>query len=540
MSTSSATPLRLLLLGGALLGLGSGLYAQFGGVSPKIWQGPAPDATAAFAGRPAPSVAGAWDAYERSLARPAFVQWGASGTPENLYGTLSAPYGADDEAAARAFLAQHTALFRMETGGRDLAFVRRVESPVGAHVVFQQTVQGVPVHGAQVAVHFNRSGAVIGVNNGYVPGLRVDVTRRSPRAGMGELVVYGRALALRSVAETDGGPTWERFVDAQTGALLARRDVNRYVNGVGRVYGSGGIARGNAVVATQNNALRDQNDSATAVPSAGYVTVTLQGLAGNGLLDGTYASSSKTKKRASNASNTFSYDRSSVGFSETMGYFWIDAAERYIQSLGFTNINNRQQVFSANGTTQDNSFYSPSTKQITYGTGGVDDAEDAEVILHEYGHSIQDNQVPGFGSTSEGGAMGEGFGDYWAASVCAQTSGGFQDIYVMEWDATAYSATNPPYLRRLDSAKHYPESVVREVHADGEIWSAALWQIRGALGASRADTLILQAHFLMAAGTNFNAGANAIVTAAINLGYTSTEVASVRTILSNRGFTVTV
>jgi hypothetical protein len=37
--------------------------------------------------------------------------------------------------------------------------------------------------------------------------------------------------------------------------------------------------------------------------------------------------------------------------------------------------------------------------------GGVDDAEDADVILHEYGHAIQDNQVPGFGSSLEAGAM---------------------------------------------------------------------------------------------------------------------------------------
>ena len=35
---------------------------------------------------------------------------------------------------------------------------------------------------------------------------------------------------------------------------------------------------------------------------------------------------------------------------------------------------------------------------------------------------------PGFGSSAESGAMGEGFGDYWAASVVAQRSGCFQDV----------------------------------------------------------------------------------------------------------------
>ena len=222
-----------------------------------------------------------------------------------------------------------------------------------------------------------------------------------------------------------------------------------------------------------------------------------------------------------------------------MGYYYIDLAERYIQSLGFTNINNRQQVFSVDRLRDDNSFYSPSNRRITYGTGGVDDAEDAEVILHEYGHSIQDNQKPGFGSSAEAGAMGEGFGDYWGGSVNAQLSGGFQDLCVADWDATSYSSDNPPCLRRLDSAKHYPQDVVGEVHADGEIWSAALWQIRGSVGAAKADKLILQHHFLLTTGASFNQAANALVTAAKSLGFTTAQLNSIRTILRNRGFTVT-
>ena len=74
------------------------------------------------------------------------------------------------------------------------------------------------------------------------------------------------------------------------------------------------------------------------------------------------------------------------------------------------------------GRSDDNSDYSPVTKALRFGTGGVDDAEDAEIILHEYGHAIQDNQVPGFGASNECGAMGEGFGDYLAGSFFANAS----------------------------------------------------------------------------------------------------------------------
>ena len=51
--------------------------------------------------------------------------------------------------------------------------------------------------------------------------------------------------------------------------------------------------------------------------------------------------------------------------------------------------------------------------EIRLGKGGVDDAEDGEVILHEYGHAIHFSQNFSFAS-SEAGAISEGFGDYWA------------------------------------------------------------------------------------------------------------------------------
>ena len=53
----------------------------------------------------------------------------------------------------------------------------------------------------------------------------------------------------------------------------------------------------------------------------------------------------------------------------------------------------------------------------------MDDAEDAEVVVHEYGHSVQDDQVPGFGTTLQAGAIGEAFGDYLAVEVGLAVAG---------------------------------------------------------------------------------------------------------------------
>ena len=508
-------------------------------------------------GQPSPEVFRHWQSLTATNAEPVTATWDKrNGTPQNIVGKLSRPAGGATETGARTFLKENAGLFKMGSQTDDLVLARSNDSPIGHHITFAQQYRGVPVYGAQIAVHFNRSGEIITVNNSYQPDVRLQsVDPQLSRANAmgraqafvkggttsrvkGELVIFdfndSFVLSWRIVVPTDG-PTWEMFVNAKSGELLGPpRDINRYVDGTGQVF----IV--NAIVATRDNSLRDNLDSASAVPLSAYSTVTLAGLVGNGFLDGVFASSAATKKRAFNAVNNFSFDRSNDGFSETMGYYYIDYAERYIQSLGFNDVNNRQQVFAVNRLKIDNSFYSPQSKEISLGLGGVDDAEDAEVILHEYGHSIQDNQVPGFGTTLEAGAMGEGFGDYWGASVGAQFSAGFQDTCLAEWDATSYSSTNPPCLRRLDSTKHYPEDVVGQVHADGEIWSAALWQIRGSLGAANADRVVLAAHFLLSPSASFNQGANALVTAAIGLGYKNNQVNIIRTTLRARGFTVTV
>jgi hypothetical protein len=468
------------------------------------------------------------------------------------------------EASARQFLSTQAALLKLEPSLPGFKLASSRDTPMGQVYAFTQAADEVPVYGAELKVHFDREGRVVGLTNTSVPSAKLASVSPSVKAEQAlesargqvppglvdedetgdlpgpftKLVIYAETgtptLAWEVIVHTPG-PTWQLFVHAQTGKVIVpARDLNRYATGTGQVF------QVNAIVATHNNDLRDQEDAANAVPQSAYHLEPLEDLNGSGFLDGPYASSSASKRRVFSKGQSFIFDRSLNGFSETMGYYFLDYAQRYIQSLGFTNVNNRQQVFSVDRYKKDNSFYQSSTKNITYGTGGVDDAEDAEVILHEYGHSILDNQVPGYGTSLEADSIGEGFGDYLAGSLGAQLSGGFQDVCIAEWDATSYSSTVPPCLRRLDGTKHYPEAIVGEVHDDGEIWSAALWQIRGAIAAAKADTIILQHHFLLTTDTSFNQAANALVTAAINLRYSRAEVNAIRTILQNRGFTVTI
>ena len=220
---------------------------------------------------------------------------------------------------------------------------------------------------------------------------------------------------------------------------------------------------------------------------------------------------------------------------------WVTTAQRYLQSLGFGSslrpVNQRQIELRINQYGSDNSFFRSDKANITLGKGGVDDGEDAEVVVHEYGHSVQDGQVPGFGTSVEAGAIGEAFGDYLAVAVTSWATGKPRltpEACVADWDAVSYTRETPHCLRRLDGTKHYPEDAEGEVHADGEIWSRALWDIRTALGDTRASTAIVEAQFAFARDTSFEDAARATVSAAQRL-YGKQAADSVRRAFAARG-----
>jgi hypothetical protein len=272
--------------------------------------------------------------------------------------------------------------------------------------------------------------------------------------------------------------------------------------------------------------LTDDKDADGAVFGPAYRRVTLTDLAATGGLTGRYVTvKSSTGQAALAVDGAFPvWHRDADQFEQVMGYYWVTTAQHYLQHLGFGSqlrpVNQRQIEVRIDQFGGDNSFFREDKANITLGKGGVDDAEDAEVIVHEYGHSVQDGQVPGFGTNLESGSIGEGFSDYLAVVVTSWATGTpslTPEACVADWDSVSYTRDVPHCLRRLDGTKHYPEDVDGEVHRDGEIWSAALWDIRGALGDTKATTLIVEAQFAFSPDTSFAAAAQATVAAAQRL-----------------------
>jgi zinc metalloprotease ZmpB len=141
--------------------------------------------------------------------------------------------------------------------------------------------------------------------------------------------------------------------------------------------------------------------------------------------------------------------------------------------------------------------------------------------------------VPGFGTSLEAGAIGEGFSDYWAVTVADVIAPTPDPACVADWDSVSYTSTTPHCLRRVDLNLHYPEDLVGRVHADGRIWSRALWDIRNALGHTLADSIILEAQFDFAPDTSMTAAARATLVTAQEFG--SRAATAVRRAFEARG-----
>ena len=305
--------------------------------------------------------------------------------------------------------------------------------------------------------------------------------------------------------------------------------------------GTGQVFLPNPVAELGDQSLTDQKDANYPAIRDAYHIVTLTNLDASGYLRGDWANvRNQTGNDTFSPTNTFIYTRDDERFEQVMAYYWVTEAQKYIQSLGFgvtrRPINKESQDIRINQLGIDNSYSWDKHDILRFGKGGVDDAEDAEVILHEYGHAIQDSQmVPfGFGTSVEAGSIGEGFGDYFAVTVSDVISPTSDPACVADWDSISYTSDVPHCLRRVDEDLHYPQDLNGRVHHDGQIWSRALWDIRQALGHTIADTIILEAQFSFAPDTSMPAAAQATVEAAKAL-YNTSIARTVRQAFVDRG-----
>jgi Zn-dependent metalloprotease len=427
--------------------------------------------------------------------------------------------------------------------------VRR--SILGEHTWYQQFADDYPVVGGEYAIHRGTDGTTE-VYDGRVEVGALDADEATLDANEARAAVTKRAGAP-AYKSVDGSRLWvlpgsggahlvyavhtvsgkvatDHFVDATTGDVLKSQKVSTDFKGEGRVFDP------NPVVAEQNQRLKDRGDANKAVKRSSYTKVTLRRLTSRKTLVGKWAQV-VNKDRPVDRSREFLFRRKSDKFEMVSAYHGTDVVQQFFQRIGVEEANASSQKVETNTSLDDNSFFDPQTDKITFGSGGVDDAEDLEVVWHEYGHATQFDITPGWGLSEDQGAMGEGFGDFLAAMMSTFNTNDTPRTplaCVADWDAISYDPDAPHCLRRVDEDKVYPGDLVGEVHADGEIWSRALWDVYQAVGRKKAVRLVLEAQFIANRRSTFNSVAADVVAAAEVMA--PDDVAAVRKAFSDRGF----
>lgn len=425
------------------------------------------------------------------------------------------------------------------------------ESLTGQHLRYVQYIDGREVRGSELLI--GRSGDAsfaitpqLGTREPVSRAAAIDISQLSGSSELSRRELFlmsgGRAVAAVEVIAAPQGSSLRTayYFERESGRLIEQLPLFFALDATARLFTA------NPVTVLNDPGLLDQNDSATAVPAAAYQDVVLHDLIPAAPLGGPFVQlvdTSLPNAPPVQSSGDLSVDRSQRAFEEVMAYHHLDQAQRYLQSLGY--VGSRRvmdyvlpvDAHALNGA--DSSFFvitSPGQGRLEFGDGGVDDAEDPDIVLHELAHGIAEWAAPGsFVGTygSQARALAEGFGDYWAFSsgYAASIESGRDPFCIAEWDARCAGSAGCRYpsgadcLRRVDSSKTMADYVDRDQagteHQNGEIWSSALRAFFLNLverygveeGRRRADTVVIESLFALPAHPTFRVAAQRMIQA---------------------------
>jgi len=192
------------------------------------------------------------------------------------------------------------------------------------------------------------------------------------------------------------------------------------------------------------------------------------------------------------------YTRDQNGFEDINAFYHMNSFSRYLRKAGFKALLDSVYIDTHTDYGDDNSFFDPYPRpyHLEFSVGNVDDAEDGQVVIHEFGHSL--SVIASVGTTfgNERLSMEEGQADYVAMSY-SKSLNKHKSNEVFSWDG--HNEFWPGYS--INTSRTYL-NLTGSIASDREVWSTVLMCINDKLGRNIADSLIFSYYFLQAPNTN--------------------------------------
>lgn len=273
--------------------------------------------------------------------------------------------------------------------------------------------------------------------------------------------------------------SWELLVDATNGELVAVKDCRFYATRQSYVFWPDPIR------SSQNDNLTWSTDES--ILNAERVEVTLENLDepsnGQYILSGQWVKNVEKENplfAPPATTDDFKYGVKDRRFLNVMAYYYLDRLISHLRSFGIPKYNDTvtgpieidPQALSGD----DNSHFSPSGPYIAFGEGGVPDASDPGVILHEYGHALH-HFLLGIHANS---SYEEGFNDFLAACWLDRFNDHqFQREEAMPWDQHYSGTTHWGPTRRVDLSQRFDDANFGyyDFYFKGNVFATALWEI---------------------------------------------------------------
>lgn len=432
----------------------------------------------------------------------------------------------------------------LSTNQNGLVLQSEKQSPIGTHLLFIQQHQGVRVYDADIKINLNSKGVVLSVFNNLKP-IEQLLPMVTPSA---QTVYFFQAkkwyIGTLSIQPNKNGERFE-WVHASNGEVLFFRLIDLRlrkdslvqskvflpdpITSSGKTYGQNGLYKNNSGA-----------DAAELTAELKNVNLTL------GFSNDTFYTSSPYViiKDLESPANTvfrsttpnFNFTRSQAFFREMNCLYHIETFRTYLNGIGlpFTGMPPILLDPTAyQGQDQSRFSYSNTNEPaLFFGTGGVPDAEDADVIVHEYTHGLNNFIAPNSTSGNERLAVEEANCDFMACQY-SRAVNPFNYRLVFNWDGHNEFWNG----RDANSDNTYPDDLSADFYVSSLIWSSMLNDLGEELGRDVMSKLLFQSVYSYANYMTMQQAANLLMqTDSLLYGYKHFD--GLRYHLEKRGFLV--